>query len=566
MGNSNFNESETRTVLQLVALSETGDSAHRMQWPIEALAEQAPNWRVINLDALAEERREWALEADLLVLFQAADTDLLPILKQRTALGRPSLLEYNDNFYDAHPWNPIFKAWTSPLLWQNYETFLKLATEVMTTSQGLKELFSSKTKAPIHVIPNHLPQQPESFSQLLERKKSDGRIHLGWSGSQGHIADLLRIVPVLKKILEDRPDADLWMMGHAAFPPLLHLPPERLKAQPTSSPTVYLDFWKQVHIGIAPLLDTPYNRCRSDIKAVEMAAGGCLPLVREGLCYEELRKEIQLPVFSSKEDLYEKTLRLIDDASTREKQAGALHAYVSEKRVHPKRTERRDLYQRLMSQSEPSSFKWPMGTGYHFVSGTREEKNICSRNLTQTQELWNAGQREQAVKFMTQKREKNPEFPEYYLAELRCLRHLKSAALLPLLETSIDKFPTDLRFHLFKTQIQPDHWKAMLDVVDAQKYESYKEYFLPALVDLFAEQYKSKMVSIEIGDKLLTYSPEYSRLHYVLAEGYWAAGNVEKANLHFDKVAQARKHFEINQGFLSQIDWSYLEAFRNGTS
>jgi len=38
----------------------------------------------------------------------------------------------------------------------------------------------------------------------------------------------------------------------------------------------YFKFLQTITIGLAPLIDTPYNRCRSDVKAIEYSAHGAL--------------------------------------------------------------------------------------------------------------------------------------------------------------------------------------------------------------------------------------------------------------------------------------------------
>src|SRR5580704_3393390 len=79
------------TVVQLAALDDTGDSTHRVRWPAQALATQAPDWRVINLDGRAAERHDWAERADLLVAVQSSDPDLWPVIARRRRACRPTL-------------------------------------------------------------------------------------------------------------------------------------------------------------------------------------------------------------------------------------------------------------------------------------------------------------------------------------------------------------------------------------------------------------------------------------------------------------------------------------------
>ncbi len=97
----------TFTILQLALMDETGDSYYRMRWPAAELAQQAPGWRVLNLDSRSEDRYRWALEADLFIAYQSSDIDLLPIIRRRRELGKKTLVEYNDSLVLNKFRNPL---------------------------------------------------------------------------------------------------------------------------------------------------------------------------------------------------------------------------------------------------------------------------------------------------------------------------------------------------------------------------------------------------------------------------------------------------------------------------
>ncbi len=143
----------TFTILQLALMDETGDSYYRMRWPAAELAQQAPGWRVLNLDSRSEDRYRWALEADLFIAYQSSDIDLLPIIRRRRELGKKTLVEYNDNFYAPPAASPVVREWSSPLLWQTYERFMELADGIIVTGPGLEKLFKGRFgKKPVHVL------------------------------------------------------------------------------------------------------------------------------------------------------------------------------------------------------------------------------------------------------------------------------------------------------------------------------------------------------------------------------------------------------------------------------
>ena len=284
---------QERTILQLVHIDETGDSYYRMRWPGNELSKQVPNWRVISLDARAKERFEWALKADLLFLFQSHDYDLIPILHQRRALGRKTIVEYNDNFYDPPVTSPVFEAWSNPLIWDAYERIMNLGDALVVTGPGLKELFSKKTQKPIYELKNQLPDLKLIDFEMLWADTSR-EVVLGWGGSQGHLPDLFSFFPAIRTLMKEFPNLKLHMMGNAAIPNYLDLPSERFRFTEWGSMRQYFQFLEKVHLGFAPLRDTPYNRCRSDIKAVEMASRGALPILPNFLPYHEFIQNAEL--------------------------------------------------------------------------------------------------------------------------------------------------------------------------------------------------------------------------------------------------------------------------------
>ncbi|MDB5037829.1 MAG: hypothetical protein JWQ35_1357, partial [Bacteriovoracaceae bacterium] len=269
---------EERTIVQLVMIDETGDSYYRMRWPGRELSLMAPEWRVISLDASAKERFELGEKADLLILFQSHDQDLLPLISRRRAAGKKTLVEYNDHFYDSPVTSPAHEFWSSPLNWDIYERIMNDSDGVIVTGPGLKQLFSEKTKKPIFEIKNQLPDPSLiPFEELWTDPAKE--LRLGWGGSMGHLPDLFSFLPVIRELISEIPHLKLYLMGNDAIPNYLDISPDRFHFVPWGSMESYFQFLESLHIGFAPLLDTPYNRCRSDIKAVEMSSRGVLPIL-----------------------------------------------------------------------------------------------------------------------------------------------------------------------------------------------------------------------------------------------------------------------------------------------
>jgi hypothetical protein len=258
-----------------------------MRWPAQALARQNPDWLVVNLDFRSQDRIEWALAADLLVLLHCGDVEFFPVIEKRKALGKKTIIEMNDNFYEPQAWNPARFHWDSPLVWARYEKLIDMADGVLVSGPGLMQLHSKRAQGKLFELPNHLPKIEENFENLWD-KKARSEVVIGWGGSAGHMVDLIWVVPVLKKLLAEFPNLKIKLMGDVSTPSFVGLPPDRLKFEPWGSMQNYFEFWKEVHIGIAPMLENPYNNCRSDIKAIEIAGSASATIISNLLPYREL--------------------------------------------------------------------------------------------------------------------------------------------------------------------------------------------------------------------------------------------------------------------------------------
>src|SRR5262249_32005649 len=88
-----------------------------------------------------------------------------------------------------------------------------------------------------------------------------------------HREDLRWAVPALRAVLERHPEVGVAVMGDGwlreAF---AELPADRVAFTPRGTVDSYIRFLAGVDIGLAPLLPTESNRCRSDARFLEYAA------------------------------------------------------------------------------------------------------------------------------------------------------------------------------------------------------------------------------------------------------------------------------------------------------
>ncbi|HMO18034.1 MAG TPA: hypothetical protein PKA63_07650 [Oligoflexia bacterium] len=558
-----------KTILQLVLIDETGDSYYRMRWPGEVLAKQDNNLRVINLDARAEERLIWAREADLLVIFQSNDLDLVPIIRERRNLGKKTIVEYNDNFYSPPPSSPVRAAWSSPLLWQTYEILMREGDHVIVTGKGLKRLFSKRTGKDITILENHLIDIPDSFESLKKLKPDPKKeLRIGWAGSVGHMADLIAVLPLLKDICLKFDHVKLCLMGNDSIPGLVNLPQEKFMFTQWGSMNEYYQFLSGIHIGVAPLSTSNYNLCRSDVKALEYASRGVLPIVQQILPYEGVIKNGLAKSFNNFEELGKIITAYCENNSSLKSDAEHSFGLVQKERNAISNKERLELYEKNLPESA-SSFDFGLSTGYHEIMGTTNPE-LRSKVITErAQEFLKSGNVQECLMLIKENESLVTFEPNLALLYLRCL--LRTDVPLEqtrqLLFSFINRYPLDLRFRLLLLNLVKEvhekvgTWENVLEVLDTSG-SLYRKFFRGQVLSFFIRDIDSYPGLISIGERLTEIYPEHAGLLFKVSEVAEKAGaNVLRARL-LSKIRNMKEIIESSRPFLDELENDYLETLR----
>ncbi len=540
------------SIVQLVHLDETGDSYYRMRWPARDLALQEPGWTVINLDSASEQRFEYALNADLLVIYQCHDEELLNILTTRKARGLKTIVEYNDNFYDPPPSSPVFNEWCSPLIWCNYEKFMELADTVIVTGPGLQQLFSKKFSNKLVILENHLPEPVLELSELLRRKKQPQAF--GWAGSVGHMGDLLAIAPVIKRILERFPESSFHVMGNESIPRELGIPLERLKFTNWGGMSEYYNFLDALQIGIIPVLNTPYNHCRSDIKAIEYSARGILPILTPLTPYKDFIQATNTPTFTSLTELEEQLSKYLSSPDLLNNARNVCHAYVSSARVGLIHLERRDLYKNhLPATEQPAIAGFP--AGYHEYYGKAAGRSALHTELMQIQRLKNAGQLAEAGQMAQSLQAQNPHSLQCAYALAYILSQSADPRILPTINNLRQEQPGDLRFNLLAAKLSADHadlqkqWAEILYKLSSSNAH-FRKFYERSVCKQFSEQFGNLPQAHTLLQELLKFFPQSFVLRMLAAQLLEKSGNAEAALNYYQSLLAALE----NAGSFADIE------------
>jgi len=296
-----------------------GDSVYRTVQPLRALGER-PGVAAVSGSWLHPLARALAETADVLVLVMTAEPDLVPLVRRRRARGLLTVFEVNDDALAPQAWNPTANVARDPFLRAAFLRTASLADALQLSVAPLAGRYGHLAR-PSRVLVNQLWELPA----LTPRPA--GPLRVGWGGSLGHREDLVAHLPSIRDAVARHPDAVFSMMGPPSFRALLDgFPAGRAEFRPGGSLADYYRFVASLDLGVCPLVATDWNRCRSDVKWLELAAHGKAPLVARLDPYAHVRDGETGLSFGSPEELAAKLDLAFADPALRARLAAGARA------------------------------------------------------------------------------------------------------------------------------------------------------------------------------------------------------------------------------------------------
>lgn len=185
--------------------------------------------------------------------------DILRMLNLRKHYKFKWIVDTDDNMFGVHHENPAFSH--AQDLQGNRGKCLFLADGLTVSVPNLKKIYTT-TNPHIFVQKNALDFK---LWDDLKVKPHKG-IRIGWDGSMGHKPDLEIVRPVIEAIKEKYPEVKFVTMGwkpefsdeHHEWVPI-HDYPKKLASL-------------GIDIGLAPLIDSSFNRCKSNLRYLNYSA------------------------------------------------------------------------------------------------------------------------------------------------------------------------------------------------------------------------------------------------------------------------------------------------------
>lgn len=226
------------------------------------------SWKDINLD--------WAtlMQFDIIMIqrpYTSQSRDLCQYIK---SLRITLWIDYDDNLFAVPVENKAYHIYGDPTSQRNIKDILNLADVVSVTNDELRASYL-EYNSNIHVIPNAF--NDSLFNRKLWQERSKLVV---WRGSDTHILDIWQYAQAISQASEEKPDYQFLFWGYEPF----SLSQTKNKGYMQGMDIILyhsnLEKMKPLIMQI-PLQDSIFNRCKSNIAAIEGTFAGAVSIVPE---------------------------------------------------------------------------------------------------------------------------------------------------------------------------------------------------------------------------------------------------------------------------------------------
>lgn len=331
------------SILAICPDAEDATSFYRGVGPLSYLRKQNKDIEVQFYDSAA-----WThlASADILFMQRPFTPAHLHSFKLAKDLNIPVWVDYDDNLLQMTQDNPTHEIYHQADIQSSLYQMICNADVVSTSTKFLAESFMKYNKS-VKVIQNAWNDHMFPFPLKHDRKPKDG---IFWRGSHTHQNDLFSVFDGVKTVSKEFPDKPWVFIG---------ISPWSLNGAFQKKGTVQfchtMDLMKyftnlkhfRYEAQIIPLLDTPFNRSKSNIAWLEGTYAGNTVVCRD---WEEWPSDIQCFHYKTAEEFADRIMCALKDPILREAQIQHSIASIQENYLLSKVNQKRlDLIEELLS-------------------------------------------------------------------------------------------------------------------------------------------------------------------------------------------------------------------------
>ena len=321
------------------------------------------------------------------------------ILTLARAVKKPVIYEIDDLLFEL-PKNHI--DYSTHYYTQALLSMLRAVIEadLVTTSTLPLQQYLQRFNPRIELLPNYLDdklwaasfsKQPGDFTV-----QPGGQTTIGYMGSNTHEADLQTIAPILARLL-DRYQDQLRLKFWSIEPPIILRQHPRVEWIPIATPN-YAEFAsyfskQKCDLFVAPLIDSPFNRCKSGIKCLEYSSLGIPGVFSSITPYQSVIQDgINGFLAASEAEWEDRLVKLIESPALRARMGKQAYQTVQDDWLLSRHTERWvEAYERAW---QPAKFEEEQETRQGYLDALvgiarqmRDWQNMISAQLSEKDQI-----------------------------------------------------------------------------------------------------------------------------------------------------------------------------------
>ncbi|MDW8103273.1 MAG: glycosyltransferase [Anaerolineae bacterium] len=209
---------------------------------------------------------------DIVILCRVVEPPIMVrLVKQFQAAGVAVIYDIDDQLLALPPTHPDYIVHQNPILRSTLIQLLRAVDRITVTTAALHDSLIQYNPM-ISVLPNCIDLN--LFKKPVQ-SQGDIPIVIGYAGTRTHAGDFVAVVPAIKQLLDE--------FGEQIVFRFIGFIPEELKGinrvefingHPDYRMFAEILRRSGFHVGLAPLVDNSFNRCKSDMKYLEYSALG----------------------------------------------------------------------------------------------------------------------------------------------------------------------------------------------------------------------------------------------------------------------------------------------------
>ena len=237
------------------------------------------------------------------------------------------IMDMDDNIFEVDKMNPVYLRYYPGSESLKNATIIAKDSQYMTASTPhlANTLNALRGKNDVEVLPNYIDPETYTYNSELANREFDKRKIIGYQGSSTHYSDLFNsgVLEAISKLMKEYDNLYFYVIGMGTEDLYNYLPKDRVIIEGGERDhRNWVKKWQSlpIDIGIAPLINTKFNKSKSSIKYYEYALRK-IPAVysfSEPYSWKVIEGKTGY-LASNTLEWYNKLKRLIDDPILKEK-------------------------------------------------------------------------------------------------------------------------------------------------------------------------------------------------------------------------------------------------------